>query len=119
MISTEIALVIVFTLLGTAIFLVYRYFSAVIHELTRCIDYHEENGRFALKCEKEAINKRIDLLEHKLKDGLQSNATCSRSSLEKIHARLDLLDKNTRGSVNVVIPEIKNKSKKQDDSSKK
>jgi len=83
--------------------------------LTRCIDYHEENGRFALKCEKEALNKRIDLIEHKLKDGVQSNATCNKALIEKIHSRLDLLDKNSRGSVSVVIPEIKNKPKKQDD----
>lgn len=99
MISTEIALVIVFTLLGTAIFLVYRYFTELINEMARCIDYHEENGRFGLKCEKEALNKRIDLLEQKFKDDIQNNAICSKSAIEKLKVDFgydDLLKVHTR-----------------------
>lgn len=99
MISTEIALVIVFTLLGTAIFLMYRYFSELINEMTRCIDYHEENGRFGLKCEKEALNNRIDLLEQKFKDDIQSNAICCKSAIEKLKGDFgydDLLKVYTR-----------------------
>jgi hypothetical protein len=108
MISIEMTLIIMaFTLMAGVVYTMYRYFDNLICELTRKVDYHEENGRFGLNCEKEVLNKRMDLFEQKLKDGLQANSICCRSSIDRINSRFAALEKDKHGSINVVISEPK------------
>lgn len=107
MISIEIILVMAFTLMAGVMYMMWRYFDGLFCELTRVIDYHEENGRFGLNCVKEVLNKRIDLLEQKTKDAVQSNAVCCRSAIDRINSRFAALEKDKHGSINVVISEPK------------
>jgi len=107
MISIEIMLVMAFTLMAGVMYMMWRYFDNLICELTRVVDYYEENGRFGLNCEKEVLNKRIDLHEQKTKDAIQSNSICCRSAMDRINSRLLVLEKDKHGSINVVISEPK------------
>lgn len=117
MISIEIMLVMVFTLMVGVMYMMFRYFDDLTCGLQSNIAYNEENGRFGLNCEKEVLNKRIDLLEQKLKDGLQGNAICCKSAIDRINSRLSSLDnatnkrtKKDEGSITVVMPNFKDKS---------
>jgi len=94
MISIEIMLVMAFTLMAGVMYMMWRYFDNLICELTRVVDYYEENGRFGLNCEKEVLNKRIDSI-------------CCRSAMDRINSRLLVLEKDKHGSINVVISEPK------------
>lgn len=84
MISIEIMLVMAFTLIIGVMYMSFRYFDDLICGLQSRVEYNEENGRFGLKCEKEALHKRVDLLEQKLKDDIQGNAICCKSAIEKL-----------------------------------
>ena len=113
MISLEVLVIVIVGLSSITLYSMYRYFDDLICSITKTMDYYEENGRFGLKCEKEVLNKRIDLLEQKLKDGLQSNAICNKSAIDRINSRLNSLEsisskrtKKDEGSITVVMPEI-------------
>lgn len=118
MISIEIMAVIAFTLIASAMYTIYRYFDDHI----KCIDNKIGDLQRYLKdlnlIHSDMIGnnqKKIELLEQKLKDGLQSNAICCKSSIEPIKRELErlkyLYEKQNHGSIKVVRPEIKQERK--------
>lgn len=116
MISLEVLVIVIVGLSSITLYSMYRYFDDLICSITKTMDYYEENRLFGLRCEKDLLNKRIDLLEQKLKDGLQANAICNKSAIDRINSRLNSLEsisskktKKDEGSITVVIPNLKEK----------
>ncbi len=111
MVPIEIMLTIVFSILSSVMYVMWRYFDDLICGLSSNVAYNEENGRFGLNCEKEVLNKRIDLIEQKCKDSIQSNAICCRSAIDRVNSRISMLEnkrtKKDEGSIAVVVPTLK------------
>ncbi|MGJ0429599.1 hypothetical protein [Methylobacter sp.] len=122
MISIEIMVVMAFTLIASAMYIMYRYFDDLVNSLdlqVRCeVDNYVNEVRKTdaevIDCLKIHKNK-IELLEQKIKDGLQNNSICCKSSLEPIKKELErlkyLYEKQNHGSIKVVMPEVKSERK--------
>lgn len=85
----EYLLVAAFALNALALYIMYRYFYDLYCEVMQRVNYDEENGRFGLQCVREAIEKRIDLLEQTTKDADQANKICCKSMKVQIDKQLE------------------------------
>lgn len=97
--TIEIGLAIVFTFVCGVMYTMYRYFDDLICETHRAIDYHEENNRFALRCEKESLLTQIHILEQQLKDSAQSSSLCCKSGYDRLNSRIAVLEKRLENTV--------------------
>ncbi len=112
MVPIEIMLTIVFTVLASAMYVMWRYFDDLFCGITSKMDCQEENRLIGLLIEKELLIKRIELTEQKLKDGLQSNSLCCRSAIDRISSRLSLLEADKHGSNKVIVKDKDNGTRK-------
>ncbi len=112
MVSIEIMLTIVFTILSSVMYVMWRYFDDLIKcfqcDVVRLIEQAAE-----MSCV-EDCKKRTDFLEQKCKDSIQSNAICCRSAIDRVNSRISMLEnkrtKKDEGSIAVVVPTFKEKS---------
>lgn len=108
MIAPEIMIVIAFTLMASAIYTMYRHFDEQI-----CLA--KEQMKFQLMDDILVVTstdrRQVELLEQKLKDGLQSNSICCRSAIDRMNSRISIIEKNQTGSIKVIKKDTPKKEK--------
>jgi hypothetical protein len=108
MITIEIMLVITITFVSLMAYVIYKLIK---NEIDEYICEVRATQSASLDCFKTYGNK-IDHIEQKLKDGLQSNSICCRSAIDRINSRISLIEKNQTGSIKVVKKESSKKEMK-------
>lgn len=79
---TEYLLIAFAGTLSLCVYMIYTYFD---QRLERTLCYMRE----AIEDMDNRSRQRINILEHKIKDGLQSNSTCTKSYQAKIHKEIE------------------------------
>lgn len=98
MLTTEIVIIIVLSFISMIAYIIH---TLIKNEIDEYVCEVRETQSESLNCLK-TYGKKIEILEQKLKDGLQSNAICCRSAIDKVNSRISIIEKNQTGSIKVV-----------------